>query len=127
MSREARMLHSDFEKRVLPELLRVVRRQVEVLDTMVEVFQDGQGLVPPPTEEELAAMRRGELPLTREAYLIGVFQRALIPAENLATDLRTAIGADTLRGVVSLQLTEAEFNAIAAGMERLRGRDERRG
>jgi hypothetical protein len=122
MSQPAWPRRRDFKKKVLPELLQVLGRQIEVLERSAEVFQDGQNLVPLPTVEELAAMRRRERPLALEAYLIGLYQRAIIAAEDLASDLRLAIEEDILKGVKNLQLTEAEFNGIAAGLERLRGR-----
>lgn len=111
---------SDFETRALPGLLRVLRRQIETLDVMVEVFQEGQALVPPPTPEELAGMRRGERPLTREAYLIGLYQRAIVAAEDLAADLRTAIEETTLKKIHKMKLSAIEVNCIEAGAARLR-------
>lgn len=111
----------DFDKEVLPDLLRAIRKQVETLDVSVGIFQDGQALVPLPSDDELAEMRRGKRPLSREAYLIGLFQRAIVAAEDLASDLRTAFEPGTLKNVHVMQLSAVEFNHIAAGLERLRG------
>jgi len=110
----------DFETQTLPELLKVLRRQIETLDVMVEVYQEGQTLVPVPTPEEVAAIRRGERPLTREAYLIGLYQRAMVAAEDLAADLRTAIEEKTLKKVHKMKLSAIEVNCIEAGAARLR-------
>ncbi|HWM90980.1 MAG TPA: hypothetical protein VN493_09455 [Thermoanaerobaculia bacterium] len=120
-TKPTRPRHPDFEKEVRPELLRLIRGQIENLESLVEVFQKAQALVPPPSGKELTEMRWGKRPLTREAYLIGVSQRAILAAEDLVSDLRTAIETKTLKRLGKMKLSAMEFNQIEAGMERLRG------
>jgi hypothetical protein len=51
-----------FETDVLPELLKALRKQVQILEATVEVLEKGQALVPPPTTKEVDEMREGAGP-----------------------------------------------------------------
>jgi hypothetical protein len=109
-----------FENKTLPRLRRALRKQIAVLDSAVAAFQEGQAQVPLPDPEDLARMQRGEIPLTREAYLIGVYQKALVATEDLALDLRLAIKRKTLKNIHEMRLSPVDFNFIQAGAERPR-------
>lgn len=104
----------------LPEIVQTAGAVVRMLDAAVEILQAAQSTVPPPTLEEIAEIRQRRRPLTREAYLLGIFQRAIVAAENVASDLQ-AIDLETLSNVHELQLSMTELNAIEeAVVERLR-------
>jgi hypothetical protein len=107
-------------KEELSSLLEVLRKQVRVLEEVVEVYQEALALVPLPTLEEVAEMRQGERALTLEAYLAGVLQRGSVDAANLAYDMRDSIQKSVLRKVEKLRLGEAELNEIAAAVKGLR-------
>ena len=49
--------------------------------------------------------------MTQEAYLIGSFQRIILGAENVVSDLR-AIDLETLCNVHELNLSGVELNAV---------------
>jgi hypothetical protein len=84
---------------------------VRSFDAAVEILQAAQATIPAPTLEEVAEIRQGKRPLTPEAYLLGLFHRSILAAENLASDLR-AVDPETLRNVHELQLSGLELNAI---------------
>jgi hypothetical protein len=111
--------HSEhFESVTLPSILEILANQVEALDLEVEVLQSAQALIPVPSVTQVARMRRGTLPLSRNAYLLGRLQRAIVTIENVASDLRT----DLEHGFAdpeSVELVEADFNAIEAAVARL--------
>jgi hypothetical protein len=81
-----------------------------MFEEALEVQQVAQSRIPAPSLEEVAEMRQGTRPLTREAYLIAVLQRCMVGTENQASDLR--IDEEVLRGVAEFQLTEVDFNAL---------------
>src|SRR5215207_7699862 len=85
MNRTAR----DFETATLPAILEILAQETESLDLEVEVLQSAQALIPLPSRTQVARMRRGTLPLSRTAYLLGRLQRAIVTLENVASDLRS--------------------------------------
>lgn len=76
-----------------------------------DLLQEAQTLVPAPSLEEVAEMRQGKRPLTREAFLLGLLQRVVLGAENLASDLQ-AVNEEILRDVHEIRLSALEFNAM---------------
>jgi hypothetical protein len=112
------MKRPDFESETLPSILEILAKQVEALDLEVEVLQSAQALIPFPSLTQVARMRTGALPLSRYAYLLGRLQRAIVAIEDVASDLR----ADLEHGFEdfeSVELVEADFNAIEAAVTRL--------
>jgi hypothetical protein len=95
----------------LKRVVTLARGLVSLFETAVESLQTAQGVIPAPTLEELAEMRRGERPLTPEAYLLGLCHRSLLAAENLASDWRE-IDLKTLSHVHERKLSEIELNEI---------------
>jgi hypothetical protein len=96
------------------DLLRIVgtaEQAVQMFEAALEILQEAQLTIPAPTLEEVAEIRQGKRPLTQETYLLGSFQRAILAAENVASDLR-AIDLETLRKVHKLSLSSVEFNAV---------------
>jgi hypothetical protein len=111
-------MNSHFETDTLPSILETLARQIETLDVEVEVLQSAQSRIPLPSLTQVARMRTGTLPLSRHAYLLGRLQRAIVMIENVASDLRT----DLEHGYAnpgSVELVEADFNAIEAAIARL--------
>lgn len=102
-----------FETDVLPDLLRALRKQIRVLEGTVDALQQGQTRVPPPRMKEIAEMRSGKRPLSREAFLLGAYQRLLIEAENLISDLRSITHTTAWGAAHAL---EVDFNAIEAAV-----------
>ena len=95
----------------LPEFVHAADAVVRLFEAGLEILQAAQATIPAPRLEEIAEIREGKRPLTRDAYLLGVFQRAILGAENLASDLRT-IDLETLGNVHELQLSGVDLNAI---------------
>jgi hypothetical protein len=96
------------------DLLRIVgtvEQAVQMFEAALEILQDAQMTIPAPTLEEVAEIRQGKRPLTQEIYLLGSFQRAILAAENVASDLR-AIDLETLRKVHKLHFSGLELNAV---------------
>lgn len=96
------------------DLLRIVgtvEQAVQMFEAALEILQDAQMTIPAPTLEEVAEIRQGKRPLTQETYLLGSFQRAILAAENVASDLR-AIDLETLRKVHKLHFSSLELNAV---------------
>ncbi|MFL6290562.1 MAG: hypothetical protein ACJ759_06675 [Thermoanaerobaculia bacterium] len=96
------------------DLLRIVgtaEQVVQMFEAALEILQTGQSTIPAPTLEEVAEMRLGKRPLTQEACLLGSFQRVILAAENVASDLQ-AIDLESLRNVHELSLSDVELNAI---------------
>jgi hypothetical protein len=114
MNRTAR----DFETATLPAILEILAQEVESLDLEVEVLQSAQALIPLPSRTQVARMRRGTLPLSRTAYLLGRLQRAIVTLENVASDLRSDL-EHSFGDVEAVELVEADFNAIEAAVTRL--------
>lgn len=107
----------------LPELVHIAEAVVRLFETGLEILQAAQATIPAPSLEEVAEIREGKRPLTQDAYLLGLFQRAILGAENLASDLRT-IDLETLGNVHELQLSGVDFNALEQAVaERRRGRE----
>jgi hypothetical protein len=112
------MKRPDFERVTLPAVLEILAQQTEALDLEVEVLQSAQALIPLPSLTQVARMRKGTLPLSRFAYLLGRLQRSIVALENVASDLR----ADLEQGFEdfeSVELVEADYNAIEAAVARL--------
>lgn len=106
----------------LPEIVRTAEEVVRLFEAGLEILQAAQSTIPAPSLEEVSEIRAGKRPLTREAYLLGLFQRAILGAENLASDLRS-IDLETLRNVHELRLSGVELNAIEQAVaERSHGR-----
>ena len=95
----------------LQRIVGTAEQVVQMFEAALEILQAAQSTIPAPTLEEVAEMRLGKRPLTQEAYLLGSFQRVILAAENVASDLQ-AIDLETLRKVHELSLTDVEFNAI---------------
>lgn len=95
----------------IPTLVQVAAVATRMLESATEILQEAEALLPAPSLEEIAAMRRKERPLTREAYLLGLLWRVAIGAENLASDLAN-IDEEVLRNVRDLDVTALEFNAM---------------
>jgi hypothetical protein len=106
------------DRRAAAEIVRVAARLVETFEVAAEVLQEAQDLVPAPLPGEVAEMRQGTRPLTREAFLMGLFQRAMVGAENLASDLRAITEKGALREVHRIELSMLELNAIEEAVTR---------
>jgi hypothetical protein len=107
-----------FESVVLPQILEILAKEMESLDLEVEVLQSAQAVIPLPSLDEVARMRRGALPLSRAAYMLGRLQRAILTVENVASDLRSDL-EHGFGDLESVELVEADFNAIEAAVARL--------
>ena len=95
-------------------MLRIVstaEQVVQMFESALEILQTAQSTIPAPTLAEVAQIRQGKRPLTQEAFLLGSFQRVILAAENVASDLQ-AIDLETLRNVHELSLGDVELNAI---------------
>lgn len=111
-------MNSHFESDTLPSILETLAKRVETLDVEVEVLQSAQSRIPLPSLTQVARMRTGTLAVSQHAYLLGRLQRAIVILENVASDLRT----DLEHGYASpesVELVEADFNAIEAAIARL--------
>lgn len=96
----------------LPMILETSARVAQNLfSSAFDLLQEAQTLVPAPSLEEVAEMRQGKRPLTREAFLLGLLQRVVLGAENLASDLQ-AVDEEILRDVHEIRLSALEFNAM---------------
>ena len=102
---------SDTSSENLLRIIGTAEQVVQMFEAALEILQAAQSTIPAPTLEEVAEMRLGKRPLTQEAYLLGSFQRVILAAENVASDLQ-AIDLETLRKVHELSLTDVELNAI---------------
>ena len=93
------------------EVVRAAEEVVQMLEAALEILEAAQATIPAPTLREVAEIRLGKRPLTQEAFLIGSFQRVILGAENVVSDLR-AIDLEALRNVHELTLGDLELNAI---------------
>jgi len=101
----------------LVALVKVAAIATQMLESATEILQEAEALLPVPSLEEIAEMRRKERPLTREAYLLGLLQRVAVGAENLVSDLRT-IDEEILLDVHEFDVTALEFNAMEEAVSR---------
>ena len=102
----------------LPEgLLDLIKERATLLEETAEALQQGQALLAVPSEAEIAAMRQGEAPLTREAYLMSLLQAASARVENVAQDLITNLGYGFKPQ--DIDQTPALFNALETAVKRL--------
>ena len=101
----------DKNSKDLRRIVGTAEQVMQMFETALEILQAAQSAIPAPTLEEVAKMRSGERPLTQEAYLLGIFQRVILTAENMASDLQ-AIDLETLRTVHDICLSEMELNAV---------------
>lgn len=100
------------EPRPMPALMETAVRSAQSLfSAAFDLLQEVQSLVPAPTLDEIAEMRQRKRPLTREAFLLGLLQRVLVGAENLASDLQS-VDEEILRDVHHIQLSALDFNAM---------------
>jgi len=99
------------DSRDVSEVVRAAKEVVQRLEAALEILQTAQSIIPAPTLGEVADMRLGKRPLTREAYLIANLQRVILGAENVVSDLRV-IDLKTLRNVNKLHLSGVELNAL---------------
>lgn len=90
-----------------------------MFEAAMSLLLKAQASVPVPSLKEIAEMRQGKRPLTREAFLAGLLQRSLVGAENLASDLQ-AIDEEALSHVHEFELTALEFNAMEEAAVRSR-------
>lgn len=95
----------------MSEVVQTAEEVIRLLEEALEKLQAAQRSIPAPTLQEIAEIRQGKRPLTERAYLLGVFQRAMLAAENAASDLR-AVDLETLCNVHELKLSGVELNAI---------------
>lgn len=95
----------------MKEVVDTTRQVVRRLETVLEILQGIQSTIPAPTPEEVSEIRAGRRPLTPNAYLLGLLQRAILGVENVASDLRE-IDLKTLRKVHEIKLSAVELNAI---------------
>jgi hypothetical protein len=102
-----------------PGLLDLVAEQAATLEQTSEVLQQAQALLALPAREDVTAMRRGDRPVTRTAYLLAQLQTASVKAENIASDLKTDLEYGFEPG--GIDLVPAFFNALEAAVERLSG------
>ncbi|HET9228224.1 MAG TPA: hypothetical protein VFR31_16220 [Thermoanaerobaculia bacterium] len=96
------------------DLLRIVGtagQVAQMFEAALEILQTAQSTIPAPTLKEVAEIRQGKRLLTQEAFLLGSFQRVILAAENVASDLQ-AIDQETLRNVNELNLSDVDLNAI---------------
>ena len=107
----------DSDETLIPAIVGVAAQVARMFESALELLQEAQASVPAPSLEEVAEIRQGKRPLTREAYLLGLLQRALVGAENLATDLR-ALDEETLRNVHEIELSALELNALKEAVVR---------
>ena len=105
----------------LEPLVHTAKQVVRMFDAAVEILQEAQMTIPAPSLEEVAEIRQGKRPLTKEAYLLGLFQRSIVAAENLASDLR-ATDQETLRNVQKMRLSMMELNALEEAVAERLGR-----
>jgi hypothetical protein len=111
----------DFDTSTLPKIVEMLERQLESLDLELEVLQAAQAMVPlsnRPSRTQVHRMREGAMPLSRAAYVLGRLQRAIVSMENVASDLRTDL-EHGFGGVETVELVEADYNAIEAAVARL--------
>ena len=100
-----------------PGWIDVLTYQATALEEASEVFQQLQALIPRPTPEEVAEMRRGARPVTRYACLISQLQSYLCSLENVASDLKVDLEYNfNPQGAEHL---ENFFNALETAVERL--------
>lgn len=116
----------DSDEKLIPAIVGVAAQVARMFELALELLQGAQALVPAPSLEEVAEMRQGKWPLTREAYLIGLLQRALVGTENLASDLRT-LDEETLRNVHEIELSALDFNAMKEAVVRRSASAARKG
>lgn len=102
---------TELDDEALEELVATAEQVVVILESVLEILQAAQASVPAPTLEDLAEIRQGKRLLTREAYLLGLFQLAVVAAENLVSDLRT-VDPETLCSVHEVRLSGVQLNAI---------------
>ena len=98
-------------RRDLQRIVGAAEQVIQMFEASLEILQAAQSTIPAPTLEEVAEIRLGKRPLTEEAYLLGSFQRTILGAENVVSDLR-AIDLETLRNLRKLNLSGVELNAI---------------
>ena len=103
-------------RRFLPDLSKQAEEQADVLDRVAQILQEAQLSLPLPSREEIAELRRGG-PLSKEAYLLGLFQRLILSTENAASDLRIGTDPDTLEKLDRIRLSIVEINAIEAALQ----------
>lgn len=101
----------------IPTLVNLATIAAQMFETAVDLLQEAEVLLPTPSLEEIAEMRQRRRPLTREAYLLGLFQRIAVGAENLASDLRI-VDEEILRNVHEFDVTPLEFNAMEEAVAR---------
>lgn len=104
-----------------PEILSMAAQVVQMLEAGLEILQAAQTTIPAPTREEVAEIRAGTRPLTQAAFLLAFLQRAIVSAENLISDLRSA-DPEILGNLQEVLLSTLELNAMEEAVaERSRG------
>src|SRR5687768_6241548 len=84
---------SSASRMTVKEAVRQVRREVRQLRTTRTILAQVQAALAAPSPEELAAMAKGERPLSAEAHLLGVLQAAAAELEDVENDLRLNVSA----------------------------------
>ena len=107
----------DSDEKLMTAIVGAAAQAAGMFESAMELLEEAQASVPAPTLQEVAEMRQGKWPVTREAYLLGLFQRVLVATENLASDLR-AIDEETLSRVHEIDLSALELNAMEEAVAR---------
>jgi hypothetical protein len=104
---------------ILAAVLKVLEKQINVLERAAAVFQRAQRMLPLPPAEELAEMRARRRPVNRRTYLLWFLQRAVVALEEIATGLRNEI-EDGTEEVQIEGFSETDFNYIAEAVKYVR-------
>ncbi len=78
------------------EAIRQVRREARRLREVRKALEGMQAAVAAPSPQELTEMAHGLSPLSAEAHLLGVLQRAINALKNVEADLRFDLDAKAL-------------------------------
>ena len=95
----------------LQKIVYTTGQVVQMFEAALGILEAAQASISAPALEEVAEILEGKRPLTPQAWLLAVFQRAIVDAENLASDLR-AVDLETLRNVHEIRLSGVEISAI---------------
>jgi hypothetical protein len=87
---------SSASQMTVKQAVQQVRREAVRLRAVRTVLEQVQAAIPAPSPEELAAMAKGERPVSPEAHLLGVLQAAIVELENVEEDLRYAVSTKAL-------------------------------
>ncbi len=80
----------------MKETIQQVRREARRMRDVRRALEGLRAAVAAPSPEELAEMAKGRRPLSAEAHLLGVLQRAINELQNVEDLLRFALDAKAL-------------------------------